>query len=393
MSDDELVEQAINATYQGQSTFMKFLSANDSGETGGHQAGILINRRAMHMIFGNTPSEKSKRTVQIVWQDDVTTHSTFTWYTSKKELRLTGFGRGFGYLAPEMTGSLFVLVQITWTDYKAYVLSSEEEMDAYLSAFSLGPQDSGLMFTPSAIVTVSDRESAAIRDYVLTTGVASGTEFPSTETVSAEARAIEESLYDHAARLLTAPDTKLLSFTRIEYAIFREMERQAYGHRIASGFSSVDDFVELANKVLNRRKSRAGKSFEHHLSAIFLANDLPFEEQVVTEGNKRPDFVFPSSAAYHDVQFPNSKLIVLAAKTTCKDRWRQILSEAERAKEGPHYLVTLQQGNSSKQLEEMLQDNVQLIVPQQYISSYPAAYQDRIWSLKRFVDFARERLS
>ena len=52
-------------------------------------------------------------------------------------------------------------------------------------------------------------------------------------------------------------------------------------------------FYSTYRKILNRRKSRAGKSLEHHLSTIFHASDLKFEEQVVTEGNKKPDFIFP----------------------------------------------------------------------------------------------------
>lgn len=394
MTNDELVEKAIDATYAGAQVFIKFLSANDTGETGGHQAGILINKKAMPMIFGETPSELiAKRPINITWQDDLVTESTFTWYNSKHELRLTGgFVRNFPYLNPELTGSLFILICVTHVDYKAYVLSADEDIDEYLLAFSLGPQDSGLMFSPRNITTTTNtQERMAIQSYVRTLGVANGVEFPSTQTISFKAREIQEAIYDRSFLLRTNPDTKLLAYTRIEYEIFREMEHQAYGHRIAYGFASVDDFIELANKVLNRRKSRAGKSLEHHLSAIFQANNLQFEEQVVTEGNKKPDFVFPSGANYHDLSFPTEKLVILAAKTTCKDRWRQILSEADRVKAGPHYLITLQQGNTTRQLEEMQKDNVQLIVPEAYKKAYPPEYRNQIWSLKHFIGFVRER--
>ena len=62
----------------------------------------------------------------------------------------------------------------------------------------------------------------------------------------------------------------------------------------------MDEFVRVANVVLNRRKSRAGKSLEHHLSAIFDGNGIEYSSQAVTEGNKKPDFLFPSQEAYHD---------------------------------------------------------------------------------------------
>lgn len=94
---EELVSKAIESVTNGQSSYCKFLSSNDSGETGGHQSGILISISARDMLF--TPEEMQnnhilKKTGRILWQNDYTTSCTFTWYTSKKELRITGFGRG-----------------------------------------------------------------------------------------------------------------------------------------------------------------------------------------------------------------------------------------------------------------------------------------------------------
>ena len=109
-------------------------------------------------------------------------------------------------------------------------------------------------------------------------------------------------------------------------------------------FPSIDAFVSMANEVLNRRKSRAGKSLEHHLADIFTQNSLLFEEQVITEEKKKPDFVFPSGECYHNMAFPGDLLTVLGAKTTCKDRWRQVLNEADRVDD--NCLFTLQQGVS-----------------------------------------------
>ena len=75
--------------------------------------------------------------------------------------------------------------------------------------------------------------------------------------------------------------------------------------------------------------------------------------QAVTEGNKKPDFMFPSEEAYHDMTFAVEKLCTLAAKTTCKDRWRQILNEADRLRDENKYLCTMQQGISAAQMDEM----------------------------------------
>lgn len=41
---------------------------------------------------------------------------------------------------------------------------------------------------------------------------------------------------------------------REEYKIFRELEEKRYGQQVADGFSSVDQFVALANHVLRDEK-------------------------------------------------------------------------------------------------------------------------------------------
>jgi type II restriction enzyme len=134
---------------------------------------------------------------------------------------------------------------------------------------------------------------------------------------------------------------------------------------------------------LNRRKSRAGKSLEHHLSEIFNTFAVSFVSQSKTEDNKKPDFLFPSKEAYHNPKFDVNKLILLASKTTCKDRWRQVLNEADRIK--VKHLFTLQQGISKNQLEEMYKYNVRLVVPKPYIKTFPKEFRDKIFTLNTFI--------
>ena len=153
---------------------------------------------------------------------------------------------------------------------------------------------------------------------------------------------------------------------------------------------TADAFVEAALPVINRRKSRAGKSFEHHLTALFDSNGLKYDAQAVTEGNKRPDFIFPSREAYLSPAFPTDRLATLAAKTTCKDRWRQILNEADRMRGRPKYLCTLQRGMSPAQMAEMAAEQVVLVVPKAYISDFPPAYRDRMMTIRGFISMIRE---
>ena len=137
------------------------------------------------------------------------------------------------------------------------------------------------------------------------------------------------------------------------------------------------------------RKSRAGKLLEHQLAEIFTASDLKFEEHVVTENNKKPDFIFPDGASYHNFLFPMDKLTMLGAKTTCKDRWRQVLNEADRVDD--KYLFTLQQGISSNQLKEMQDYRLHLVVPHRYLESFPKKYRSGICDLSTFIGMVKER--
>jgi len=153
---------------------------------------------------------------------------------------------------------------------------------------------------------------------------------------------------------------------------------------IRQGFGSVDEFIALANSVSNRRKSRAGRSLELHLEQLFTEHGLlHFATQAVTEGNKKPDFLLPSQAAYHDADFPGDRLRMLAVKTTCKDRWRQVLNEADRI--DIIHLFTLQEGVSSAQFSEMQQEGIRLVVPASLHKKYPEAVRGELITLGGFI--------
>lgn len=379
--------QAIQSVLNSRQAYCKFLSANDSGATGGHQSGILISKSAKDMMFTQALGNENilKRTVEIQWQNDLRTESSFTYYSSKNELRITKFGRSFPFLNPEQTGALFVFTRQSADQYSAFFLETEDDIEQFLSAFGIGPTETNHMIDTSAVLPET-QERIAIQEFIDTLTV----DFPLSDVMSAAARDIQNRVYNHLEYIRTNPDRKIIEWTNTEYALFRAIEHARYGDKISHGFTSVDEFITMANMVLNRRKSRAGKSLEHHLSAIFDGNNIQYTAQSVTEGNKKPDFLFPSQAAYHNATFPTDKLISLAAKTTCKDRWRQVINEADRLRGLPKYLCTLQQGISPAQMDEMQAENVILVVPRLYIASYPADRRDRIWTVTKFVDYVRE---
>ncbi len=321
-----------------------------------------------------------------IWQDEFVTESSFTYYKSKNELRITRFGRGFPFLKPEQTGSLFVLTKQSEDDYSGYFLETEEEIEEFLSTFGIGSTETNCLIDTGRMGRLlGKREEFAIKEFISSLTV----EFPISEEMSEASRYIENKVYNRIGDIQTNPDRKLIAWTDMEYKLFKVLEHERYKDLIFNGFRTVDEFVKVANIVLNRRKSRAGKCLEHHLAAIFDGNGLEYSAQAITEGNKKPDFIFPSKEAYHNMEFSVDNLISLAAKTTCKDRWRQVLNEADRLKGKTKYLCTFQQGISGAQMDEMQAENVILVVPQPYIKTYPSDKQDRIWTLSRFVQYVK----
>ena len=384
---DVLVNKAIESVLNGKTAYSKFLSANDSGETGGHQSGILISKSAQSMLFGQTDLLNNhilKKQGRIKWQDDFYTDCTITWYSSKNELRLTGFGKGFQFLRPEYTGALFVLIKQSETDFDGYIFNSDETMQDFLDAFGLTPAETN---RPVELNKENKeiREKRAISQYIDGLRI----DFPSSVEMSAAARMINYQVSADCNIPIKDPDAALLYWIEAEYKLFRAIESDRYGDKITKGFTSMEEFLTIANAVLNRRKSRAGKSLEHHLSSIFDANKIEYVAQAVTEGKKKPDFLFPSAEAYHDFSFSIDKLCTLAAKTTCKDRWRQILNEADRLRDENKYLCTMQQGISSAQMDEMEAEKVVLVVPKPYIGTYPKEKRDKIWTIARFVEHVK----
>ena len=382
-------QQAIRSVNRGQLAFCRFLAAIDTGAAHTHQSGIYMPICSWPRMF-DWPGKKGEnfdRTVKVCWQGQMTTDNRFVWYGAKKhEYRITRFGKGFTLRNPDITGSLMVLVKIDDEDYEGWILTEEEEIDEFLQYFGLSATETNQLIErkqpqPDEILTQEmQRFIASLHG-----------EFPTGAEMSRAAQQIYNAAYDHVEYVRERPDDELLHWNHMEYQLFQAVERAHYTDVIRQGFTTMEDFISTANSVLNRRKSRAGKSLEYHLEAIFTGNDLPFESQVITEERKKPDFVFPGSEAYHNPHYPAEKLIVLGAKTTCKDRWRQVVTEADRV--GTKYLCTLQQGNSPAQLNEMRAEHVVLVVPKPYISTYPPEFREDILSLAQFIGMVRERMA
>ena len=70
---------------------------------------------------------------------------------------------------------------------------------------------------------------------------------------------------------------------------------------------------------------------------------------------------------------------MLAVKTTVKERWRQVLEEADRIP--TKHLLTLQEGVSEGQFAQMATAGVRLVVPKTLHSKYPVTVRSQLWTL------------
>lgn len=191
-------------------------------------------------------------------------------------------------------------------------------------------------------------------------------------------------------------DAALVAWLDREELLFRAYEKHIVSQRLKEGFgkdgNDVDAFVKFSLSVHNRRKSRVGYAFENHLTALFSQHGLTFEPgkgKLYTEGRQQPDWIFPSFEAYHAADFPIDKLTLLGAKTTCKDRWRQVLAEGDRLEH--KYLVTLEAGISERQTDQMIEKNLQLIVPTGIHATYSDRQKTWLYSISDFVANVRHK--
>lgn len=214
--------------------------------------------------------------------------------------------------------------------------------------------------------------------------------FPTTIEFSAYARA---TLKDIDCR--EDPDAALMAWMEREEILFRTLERHLIAGRISAGFGDetgtidVDGFLSFSLSVQNRRKSRVGLALENHLEVIFQENDLRYSRAATTEHKSKPDFLFPSQTAYRDPDFDALKLTMLGVKSTCKDRWRQVLAEADRI--ANKHLLTLETAISTQQTDEMAAKNLQLVLPQKLHETYRPSQQSRLVNLIEFTKLVRAR--
>jgi hypothetical protein len=124
------------------------------------------------------------------------------------------------------------------------------------------------------------------------------TTFPNGLTFSEETRKMLEHCCQNVSN--QSLDDKLLEYFNTEYRLFQTVERQLCQTEVGRLFKDIDDFLKTASSIMNRRKSRAGRSLENHIDFLLKESGVPHEMQASIAGSK-PDIIIPSKAAENHI--------------------------------------------------------------------------------------------
>ena len=142
-----------------------------------------------------------------------------------------------------------------------------------------------------------------------------------------------------------------------------------------------------ARSACSSRLSSSATSLvlEIHIAHILDARGIEYEAQAKTENGKKPDFLFPSQAAYEDPAFPEEQLRMLASKTSIKDRFRQVADEANRIRD--KHLFTLTPGDvTHPKLAQLDELHIHLVMPKVVKESYDDLIQGETMTFSRFIE-------
>ena len=399
--ENELTEWMEQVTGPDWLWYVKYLSANDTyAKSNVHQGGPYVAKEVLRVVFPRLSERADRDENPDLFVDTIVdshegyqTTLRLIWYNSKRlgqrngrdEARQTRWGAiDAPVVSAEFTGALVIFAyhRIGTGDadgLRVWIARSLEEHERILDRVGPVEPGVGLVLTSSGVV-LSGTLSVVDRPCMLSAESLPEewrTSYPSGESIIAK---VIESL--PSARSL-AVDARLMKRRTCEYEMFLSVEQYHVLPRLRSPFESVEAFLEFAHTVTNRRKSRSGRSLELQLAGIFREENLSHSHGAHTEGRRKPDFIFPSIESYWDGARRDDQLRMLAAKTTVKDRWRQILNEARRVE--TKHLLTLQEGVSEEQFAKMREEGVVLVVPTALHASYPRGVRGELVSLEGFI--------
>ncbi len=378
--------------------YAKRLAANDTLATGAHQAGPYIPKDFLFLVLPEI-HRPDRGNPDIRFPLRIESHGGDTaqvraiWYNNRlrgktrDEARITNFGGAESPLLDPANTAALTLFAFTRRDtgpacqvWICTTLAEEEHAESYVGPVEPG---AGVVWEPST-GNVVPQTPARVRPSCRL----SADQIPSEwlRDFPSGAEIIRKTL-DLLPVGSASPDDRLLRRRDCEYEVFLSVEEAVVLPTVKEGFATMEAFLARAQSVLQRRKSRSGRSLELHVKEILTEEGLvegrDFQHNVESDPGRRPDFLFPSQAAYRDYNFPTDRLAMLATKTTCRDRWRQVCNEADRIEQ--KHLLTLQEGVTRDQHDEMRASGIRLVVPRSLHSRFPESVREDVITLGEFL--------
>ncbi len=383
---------------EGYLWYVKRLSGNDTLANGAHQGGPYVPRPVFFRLFpslkNHTHENADTRFNLIIDSHPDIRKVRIVWYNNKlwnngtrDEVRITNLGGSSSpLLDPDSTGALVVFAfrETPGADTDiCHVWICRNDIEEDIVERKIGPVEPGqwTLWPPDAdllrLLEAAVRADCRLAERELPPEWLTG--FPTGEEII---RKVTE-LRPEFSQL--AVDDRLLRRRKCEFELFRSLEEATELPRIREGFTTIAGFLATAQTILQRRKSRSGKSLELHMREILIEEG--FEENrdftYQPRAGNNPDFLFPNEAAYADAGFPREQLRMLAVKTTFRDRWRQVTEEC--ADLPVRHLLTLQEGVSETQFRLISEAGIRLVVPEPNVTKYRKTIQPELMTIESFL--------
>lgn len=213
----------------------------------------------------------------------------------------------------------------------------------------------------------SDLARASREHHLFRTWVAKQA-LPPTRQMALAGKEVAEVVWGSALDPDAFIDRGLEAESELYFAIEREVGTRGLRVLVDAGPARLDDMLAWALSIQQSRKSRRGQSLQHHFGFLLDREGIPYTSQCVTERGETPDFVIPGSEAYHDPHFPAARLRMVACKSTVRERWGQILKEAERVEE--KFLLTVDENLSGPVMRSMREAGLRTFLPRRLIEEH-----------------------
>lgn len=409
------------------SVLIKKLARNDcawaDGAENGHQNGVYIPREIREAGFfpplRNTNPDKSHildARFETVWPSTGETKlSALKHYTNKgTEMHFTRVPRDeFSNLTPAswlLGGTIEVPIGHA-SHWFMVIDSAAEEAELLESMFVLDSDFHFGLFDPDDLPNARPDETeqlieelaSALRNGTLDQFIKQASRMPASEDFALQAQNswLAENTKEKIDPWSTLnPGDTIMRISRdIEYSLYKRAEVR---FRAAQVLRTISAGADLVNAIVRgfpdldatflsaaqTRKSRAGRSFEHHVGRVFKDGNIRYEEQVIL-GNRRPDFVLPDVVTLKSKTRPFEGAMIVSLKTTLRERWKQLSMERIN---GDVFLATVDDRVTADAIADMADNGIHLLVPESLKKSKETCYADKS-NVITFRDFFDEEIA